>query len=166
MKISTILTSFLVLFTLASFNYKNNEKDNLEKFLVQMNDARLMDFQEGKLAELKGTTSSIKEYGTLMIKDQTFLLAEFVKVAKSKNIALPKTISNKKLKALKKLSEKSGKDFDKKFINMICIDHKRDVKKFTNATKYEDLEVSKFANKHLPMIESHLLKIEAIKKSN
>ena len=84
MKISTILTSLLVLFTLASFNYKNNEKENLEKFLIQMNDARLMDFQEGKLAEINGTTSSIKEYGILMIKDQTFLLAEIVKVAKSK----------------------------------------------------------------------------------
>ena len=64
---------------------------------------------------------------------------------------------------LKKLKEKKGEDLDEKFLNMICIDHKRDVRKFTEATESKDSQVSEFARKYLPMIESHLQKVKELK---
>jgi hypothetical protein len=44
---------------------------------------------------------------------------------------------------------------------MMIIDHERDVKLFEKATEYDDAEVSAFAKANLPIIQSHLDKIEA-----
>jgi putative membrane protein len=136
-----------------------------EEFLVDMTDARLMDREEGLQAAENGTTPEVRKYGELMVKEQTYLLNKIQAFAESKKITLPTTISEKKENALKDLKEKSGKDLDKKFMKMICIDHQRDVKIFKKATKSEDLTVAQFASNHLPMIQEHLAKIKEIKKN-
>ena len=146
-------------------NCDKSENEKTQIFLTEMTDARLMDREEGKQAVLKGTTQEIKKYGQLMIDDQTYLLKELQKIAATKNITLPTEISEEKQNGLKDLKEKSGADFDKKFIKMICIDHKRDVRKFKKAAKCNDSGVSNFAKEHLPMIESHLKKIKQIEKN-
>lgn len=74
-------------------------------------------------------------------------------------MTLPETISNDKQDGLDELQKKSGKEFDEKFIKMMTIDHKRDIKDFKKATKYKDQEVASFASKYLPLIQSHLDKI-------
>ena len=59
----------------------------------------------------------------------------------------------------------TGKKFDKKFLKMIKIDHKRDVRQFTKATEFEDAETKKFATENLPLIQSHLDKALALLKN-
>ena len=81
-------------------------------FLLEMNDARMMDLEEGKQAAQKGTTNEVRQYGEKMIKEQTYLLKQFQLFAFSKKIELPKSISDKKLNALNDLKEKTGKDLD------------------------------------------------------
>lgn len=157
--ISMIFLSFI------TTNCTESENEKTKTFLTEMTDARLMDCEEGREAVKKGTTEEIRKYGQLMIDDQTYLLNELQKFAATKNITLPTEISEKKRNALKDLKEKSGADFDKKFIKMICIDHKRDVRKFKKEAECKDSESRAFASKHLPMIESHLQKIEQIKKN-
>lgn len=153
-----------------SANAKNDDKadkdlvdEDIAGFLVKTADARMMDSQEGKLAVDKGTRADVKEYGKLMIRDQATLLAEVKALAAKKNISLPAGISNKKEDGREDLSEKSGKDFDEKFIKMMIIDHERDIKLFRKAMDYDDKDVVDFAKKYLPMIEGHLARIKAIK---
>ena len=150
-------------------NKENDAKklvdDDIADFLVKSADARMMDAQEGKLAVEKGTTQSMKDYGKLMLKDQAKLLAEIKKLAKKKNVSLPDGISNKKEDGREDLKEKNGKEFDEKFIKMMIIDHERDIKLFEEAAEHRDAEVSAFAKKYLPMIQSHLSKINKIKQS-
>jgi putative membrane protein len=130
-------------------------------FLVKSADARMMDAQEGKLAAEKGTTKAVRDYGKLMMKDQSTLLKKIKGLAAKRNITLPSGISDKKDDGREDLSEESGEDFDEKFIKMMTIDHERDVKLFEKATEYDDAEVSAFAKANLPIIQSHLDKIEA-----
>lgn len=138
-------------------------KDPVTKFLLESSDARRMDREEGKLAAERGTTEEIRQYGTLMITDQTMLLAKLEALAEQKKVVLPTTISKKKTKGLHRLEAKHEKDFDKKFISMITIDHKRDVRIFKRATNSKDLQVKAFAVEYLPLIQSHLDKIRKIK---
>ncbi|MGK4568480.1 DUF4142 domain-containing protein [Flavobacterium sp. 3HN19-14] len=157
----------LLICGLSSFTYyRPFENDKaVEKFLREMADARMMDTQEGQLAAERGTTKAIRDYGAYMVKDEAILMMELNKVAAAKNITLPKAISNEKSKALDKLKEKTGTDFDKKFIKMITIDHKRDVRKFTKAAEFDDAEVSAFATKYLPTIQMHLEGSKKIKEA-
>ncbi len=73
---------------------KNGMVDNdAAMFLVKIADDRMMGAKEGALAITRGTTTEIKNYGRLMVKDQGELIAKIKMIAKDMNIALPKEIS-------------------------------------------------------------------------
>ncbi len=148
-------------------NEAKAEKGLLDKdvadFLVAAADARMMGIKEGKLAGERGTTPDIKEYGKLMQKDQSLMLKTIKKLAKARKISLPRIISAEKEDGLKDLFAKQGTDFDSKFIKMMKIDHKRDIKDFKAAKDLKDKEVSMFAGQYLPLIQSHLDKLDALK---
>lgn len=133
------------------------------EFLVRATDARMMDSQEGEMAMKNGTSNEIKSYGKLMVNDQARMLTSIKKLAAQKKISLPATISEKKAEGRADLEKEMGRDFDEKFIKMMIIDHKRDVKEFEEAMKSSDLEVKAFATKYLPLIKSHLQKAEQLK---
>jgi len=133
-------------------------------FLVKIADARLMGIKEGQAAEVKGTTSEIRAYGKLMVKDQKRLLSVIKTLAVHKKIQLPQHISADKEDGLKDLLAKEGEDFDKKFVKMMRIDHERDIRLFKDASDLKDDEIRAFAMKYQPLIEEHLDKLNEIKK--
>ena len=145
---------------------KNMVDKKVAEFLVRAADARLMDTREGKLAIHKGTTKTIQQYGWTMVKDQALLLEKIRVLADSRNISLPVTISDEKQDGYDKLAEKEGKEFNDKFIKMMVLDHKRDVRLFENATDLNDPEITDFAKSFLPMIQEHLDTINRIKEAN
>jgi putative membrane protein len=143
---------------------QNRVPTEVTDFLIEAVDARMMDLAQGRLAKERGTTAAIREYGDLMINDQTRLLNELKIIAASKEIVLPSTISRKKEDALAELRDEEGEAFDEKFIRMMITDHRRDVSKFRTATSFDDGDVKTFATNNLPLIQSHLNKIEALEK--
>ena len=140
--------------------------EDVAECLVKSADARMMGSREGTLATKKGTTSSIREYGQLMISDQSMLLEKIKALALKHNITLPTGISDKKESGREDLAAKDGKDFDEKFIKMMTIDHERDIKLFKKSIKFKNKEVSTFAQTYLPLIQSHLDKIITIKQAS
>lgn len=144
-------------------NEKASIDESVSDFLTEAADSRMMGIAQGELAAERGTTEQIRKYGELMVRDQRRLLEGIRDVAKSKNVALPKTISYEKEHALASLREKNGADFDKKFVQMIIIDHRRDVRKFRNAISITDPDVAGFASRNLLTIEAHLEQAKAIK---
>ncbi|WP_428655079.1 DUF4142 domain-containing protein [Runella sp.] len=155
--------------TANKINKEKAEQSQLDKdiaeFLVEIADGRMMDKREGEEALKKGTTKEIRQYGQLMVKDQTKLLKEVKKLAKSHQITLPASISSEKQEGLADLMKEQDKDFDRKFVKMIAIDHERDIKLFKKAGMYDDVSVRRFVVKYYPMLETHLGKVEAIKKN-
>ena len=139
--------------------------EDVADFLVKSADARMMDAREGKLATQKATSQALRDYGKLMMKDQAMLLEKIKALAAKKHVTLPADVSNKKAEGREDLAEESGKDFDKKFVKMITIDHERDVKMFQKAIEQDDEDVRAFAQKYLPLIQSHLDKINTISSS-
>lgn len=161
-----ILTSCaLIGMFLITTSFTRNSGESVTKFLIEAADARLMDAEEGKLARERGTTEEIRSYGRWMMRDQSKLLQEIQAIAKSKNVKLPSTISEEKSKGLEDLKKVKGEEFDKKFTKMIFIDHKRDVKEFKKAIKFNDAEVKQFASQYLPTIEAHLERIQEIQET-
>jgi putative membrane protein len=152
-------------FTTLSSNPATASKSDefVARFIAEMAEARMMDLEEGKIAQQKSTTRDLKSYGTLMVNDQTEMLRELKKLAALKDVTLPSELGNDKADGLQDLRDVHGKDFDKKFVKMMIIDHKRDVKKFEQATRSSDADVQVFATKYLPYIQSHLEKIRSLK---
>jgi len=136
----------------------------VETFLTKTAESRIMDFEEGKTAQQKSTVDAIKDYGSLMVRDQSKMLADLRALAASKHITLPDAPDEHQQKALADLQQEQGNSFDKKFIKMMIIDHKRDVKKFKKAAQSHDLDVRAFALKYLPVVEAHLEDVQRLKK--
>jgi putative membrane protein len=133
------------------------------EFITDIAEARMMDLEEGKIAQQRSTTKDLKSYGALMVNDQTEMLNEIKKLAALKGVELPSSLGENKEKGLNDLKEVHGRSFDKKFIKMMIIDHKRDLKKFERATRSTDADIQVFATKYLPFVQSHLQKIKALK---
>jgi len=156
--------------SVALAKHVNEEKplavsESSAKFLVEMVDARLMDFEEGQLAARRGSTKAIRDYGRLMMRDQTRLLSQLELLALQVQVTVPAKISSDKRDGLNDLIDSDSEHFDENFISSIRIDHKRDVGEFKKASQYPDAAVADFARQQLPLIQSHLDGIDSIKKA-
>lgn len=128
------------------------------RFIVSSAGARMIGAEEGRLAAQRGTTHEIQAYGELMIKDQGRLLGELKRLAVLKSISVPEEVQETELRT------KSSKHFNNSFIKKMIAEHERDIKLFKDAITCGDADVSAFAAQYLPLIESHLEKIKAIKR--
>ena len=137
--------------------------EEVADFLIKSADARMMNAQVGLLAIEKGTNSVIRDFGLRIMKDHSLLLEKIKKLASQRDIYLPDQLSTKKVGDHRNLSKENGRDFDKTFIKMIIVDHERDLKLFKSAAQCNDPEVSAFAKRYLPLIQSDLEKIKKIK---
>ncbi len=138
------------------------------RFLVEMADARMAGYEEGKIAAERGETPQVREYGKTMMLDQKILLAEIEDLALANDVILPQGLSDSKKNGLNDLQKMSGKNLDRKFASMIRSDHERDVRAFKKAglgvTYTGDQGVYEFANERLVMIEDHLTKAIELEK--
>jgi putative membrane protein len=137
--------------------------EEVEDFLLKSADARMMDAQVGLLAVEKSEKSAIRDFGQRIMKDHSLLLEKIKNLARQRDIYLPDQLSARKVGDHRNLSQENGQDFDKTFIKIIIADHERDVKLFKKAAQCNDPEVSAFAKRYLPLIQSDLAKIKKIK---
>lgn len=157
-KIALLLALVLSLPTFAQRELPNDAPE----FIVKAALSRIMDREQGKLAAAYGSTQAIRDYGTLMVKEQDFLLGELKDVAAAKGITIPNVVSEKDAKSLAKLGELRGEKFDRRFLKMIKADHRRDIRKFTAATKFDDVATRQYATTYLPLVTGHLEKAKAL----
>jgi putative membrane protein len=108
----------------------------------------------------------VKDFGSLMVKDHSMGGDQLKSVASSKGFMLPDSVTDKQKHERDHLLGKTGSDFDKDYVKMMVDDHKDDIKDFEKEVKDgQDADVKAFAQKMLPMLHTHLDKIEAIQKS-
>jgi putative membrane protein len=141
------------------------DKDDA-KFAVEAANGGMAEVSMGKIAQQNATNDRVKNFGAMMVSDHTKANNEMMGLAKTKNITLPATENNDEQKMEADLSKKTGKDFDKAYVNGMVKDHKDDVKKFEDAAKnLKDPDLKAFAAKTLPVLKMHLDSIQAIKKA-
>ena len=120
----------------------------------------------GKLAQQRGENIRVKNFGMMMVKDHSKANLKLAALAKSKNIILPASPAADDQKMLDELSKKSGKDFDKAYVDDMINDHKNDIKEFIYASKNcSDADLKAFAAKTLPVLKNHLDAVKTIHDS-
>ena len=136
------------------------------EFIVDAANGGMTEIELGKMAMQKGISKQVKNFGAMMIKDHSKINDMIKAIAVTKNISIPKAPGVKEQKIISKLTGKSGKDFDKAYIDNMIEDHKDDIKAFqTAAKKCLDPDVKSFAVKTIPILQEHLDAINAIKDS-
>ena len=133
------------------------------EFLVKAADGGMAEVEAGKLGQQKATNQRVKAFATMMVSDHTGANAEVKKLAASRNITLPVAPSEDNQQKAAKVSEKTGKDFDKAFMDMMVDDHKKTIDLFEKAeNNCKDEEVKTFIRNTLPKLRMHLNAADSI----
>jgi putative membrane protein len=145
---------------------KEEVGETIINFVIEMTETTMRDLERGKIAAQKATKRPLKDFGALMVKDQSSMLDELKLLAVQKNISIPADLDHDKAEDVNELTEVHGVSFDKKFVAMKIKDLKKDLKKIERATRSTDADIQVFATKYLPVVQSHLDRIKALKRTH
>ena len=141
--------------------------DDVAKFAVKVANIGMTEIQLGKMAEEKGTSKAIKDFGTMMVKDHSMAADQLKSLATEKNITLPSAVGDDMQKKINDLSKETGKDFDKDYVNTMVSGHTDAIDAFEDVAKNsKDSAFKNFAVKTLPTLYKHLGAAKALQKSN
>ena len=140
--------------------------EDTSEFAVKAANGGMMEVELGRMAQEKGMSKDVKEFGAMMVTDHSKANDELKTLATAKNITLPSTMGEDKQEMVNDLMKLSGKEFDKKYVSMMVDDHQKDVDEFKEAAEDNDIDpdVKAFAAKTLPTLQQHLDRIKAIDK--
>ncbi len=136
-----------------------------QDFAVNTAIAGMTEIQAGQLAQQKGMAKDVKDYGTMMVEDHTKAADRLKAIATQKNLTLPSTLTPDMQKNIDDLNGKTGKDFDKAYMDMMVSDHKKVISAFEDESKNgSDADIRSFADSTLHTLHKHLDKAEECKK--
>ncbi len=139
----------------------NQKKEDTKAVAEEHNDAKFIDnklqIKLGKLAQQIGRTAYVKDLGIKMDVAHTKLQSDLSELAKSKMISIPTTATDNANDAYKKLNEKSGKDFDQAYADMMVNSHKEAVSVFEKASvNSTNDDIKNWATVSLPDLRANL----------
>ncbi|KQS34500.1 DUF4142 domain-containing protein [Pedobacter sp. Leaf194] len=136
------------------------------KFATDAANGGLAEVALGKLALEKTTNASVKEFANMMVNDHGKANEELMSIAATKNITLPADVDAEHKKKADDLSKKTGKDFDKDYVDAMVDGHKKTLKLMQDEAKDgKDTELKAFAAKTAPIVQAHLDMINKINDS-
>ena len=109
----------------------------------------------GKIAQQKGTSDAVKQFGKRMVDDHSKAGDELKGIIGKIGYTSKKDGPNPK--AVKKFTEMKAERSDREYAERMAGDHEKAVKLFRKeADKGDNAELKQFASKTLPTLEDHL----------
>jgi len=117
----------------------------------------------GQLAEEKGSSQEVKDFGKRMVTDHTKVNDELKADAAKEKFTLPTEMSKRDQMAYDRLSKLSGAAFDRAYARDMVSDHRADIAEFLKESKNGKQEWAKdFASQTLPTLREHLKQAEEV----
>jgi len=127
-----------------------------KKFVKDAAEANAIAVSLGKLAQQKGSSEAVKDFGKRMVETHTQADEELRQAAGKASIPVPSQTPRKVKKTEEKLAKLSGAEFDRSYAKIVMNEHKDDVKAFQReAESGKAPEVKEFAAKTLPALQEH-----------
>jgi putative membrane protein len=126
-----------------------------EKFLTEAVQGDLAEVQMGQLAQQKGSSDSVKQFGATLEKDHGDHAKKVQQIGQQMGMNLPSEPSTKHKADYAKMSKRSGAEFDRMFAQHMVADHKTDISKYQAQAKKTGL-VADLAKETVPVLQNHL----------
>jgi putative membrane protein len=133
-----------------------------------MNDAVQGDLSEinmGKLAQQKGQSQGVKQFGQMLEQDHSQNLQKAKQTAEQLGLTTPTEPNKKQTTMYDHLSQLSGTQFDRQFAQDMVTDHKQDIGKFQKEAKSKGA-LGDFAQQTIPTLQKHLQTAESLTSQN
>ncbi len=144
---------------------QQSEVKSEQRFLVETAMASRGEVELGSLAQQQSENSQVKEFGQMLERDHGAVVEQVAQLLEQHEIAMPQQVPPKMTQTFSKLSQASGEQFDRQFLNAMIKEHKRDIQKFEKwQQKAENQEVKSFIDKTLPTLKDHLKAAEELQQ--
>ena len=134
---------------------KQNVSKADQQFVKEAIEADMAEVQVGQLAQQKGQSQDVKQFGQTLQQDHSQNLQQAQQLAQQLGINAPSQPSGKQKQMHDKLSKLSGDKFDKQFAKDMVADHKKDIAKFQKEAKGQG-PAAQFAQQTVPVLQKHL----------
>lgn len=126
-------------------------------FAVMATNAGMTEIEASKLALNTSSNANVKKYAQMIVDEHTAAGAKLSALAASKNISVPTVLSTDSQDKINDLGKKTGKDFDKAYIDMMVSEHKDAVDAFQKEnTNTTDADLKSFTAETIPVLQKHL----------
>ncbi|MEJ5963021.1 DUF4142 domain-containing protein [Pedobacter immunditicola] len=130
-------------------------------FVNQASSSNNFEIAAGNLAQTKGESEFVKQYGQHMVSDHTVVGAEMAALATRKGwvVPAPTDLQSKEEALLNTLDSVTNETFDMQFAEIMIASHQDAVSLFEEASGREgvrDAELRGFAGNKLPALRTHL----------
>jgi putative membrane protein len=126
-------------------------------FLAAAFEGGMAEVELGNLAQQRGSSDVVKQFGKQMVEDHTMINDEIKALATGKGVPIPSALDAKSQATQDRLSKLSGAAFDRAYMQDMVTDHQKDVAEFRRmSTRAADPDIKAFAAKTLPTLEKHL----------
>ena len=113
--------------------------------------------QVGKLAQEKGDSQAVRNFGERMIRDHSDNAAKLRSLASAKGATIPAEMAERENTTVQQLSGVSGPEFDRTFAQDMVQGHTDAIKEFQQAAEsLSDPGVREYAKNTLPTLKEHL----------
>lgn len=149
---------------LLAYAQSNTQVNSMDRmFMDKAAQGGLAEVQLGQLAQQKGSSQAVKDFGAKMVHDHSMVNDQLMMLASSQGVTLPTSMNAKDQAEYNKLSGMSGAAFDKAYIQGMVKDHKMDIAEFNKeAAKAKDPQLKSLVTMTLPTLQQHLQLAEQV----
>jgi putative membrane protein len=136
-----------------------------QSFVRQAASGGMAEVKMGQLAQDKGASDGVKNFGKMMEMDHTNAGNQLKEVAGRNKITVPDKVNARDQATYDKFSKLSGSDFDKAYADQMIMDHQKTIalfKKEMNDGQNPDLKG--LATETLPTLQEHLKQAREMKE--
>lgn len=109
-----------------------------------------------QMAKNSSDNPKVIEFANMIITDHDNIGKELKKLAEDRDVVVDNALTAEHQEMINGLQAKKGAAFDAAYIDMIVMDHEKDVQLFENETHNKTAAVQKVAADGLPLLKKHL----------
>lgn len=153
-----------LLLTFAGISVGWAADESSTKFIKEAIQGNLAEVQVGQLAQEKGATQGVRDFGAMLVKDHQMANEKATQVAQHMSVTPPDKPGLKQKAVYEKLSHLSGAQFDREFTKSMVKDHQEDIANYQKESQLTDA-VADYAKQTLPKLHDHLKMAEELEQS-
>ena len=126
-----------------------------QRFMTEAIEGDLSEVNMGKLAQQKGQSDQVKQFGQTLAQDHGDHLQKAQQLASQNGLQAPSEPNRQQKAMYSRLEGLSGNRFDKAFALAMIRDHEKDIKKYEKEAAAKS-PLSDFAQQTVPVLQKHL----------
>ena len=154
----TLITFVMLLWSFVSVRKESNSITEPDSVFVKIAaSSSMLEVELGNMAMQKASHQRVKDFASKMVQEHTQASQELDSLATSKKFTMPTAMLQQHSKQVEALTNLTGTEFDRKYMDIMVEEHKEDVDEFEDAAeKATDADVKAWAAKMLPHLQMHL----------